>query len=111
MSNPPKEIHVYKLPDGTCPYAEWFDSIKDKKTQSIIMARLFRVPLGLLGDCKSIGDDVSELRIHYGSGYRIYFTIQKEVLVILLMGGTKSSQVKDINMAKRYKKSLEAQDE
>jgi putative addiction module killer protein len=73
MAVHPKEIQLYVTADGSVPFAEWLDTLKDIKTQTIINTRLDRVRLGNLGDYRSVGSGVYELRIDYGSGYRLYF--------------------------------------
>jgi putative addiction module killer protein len=97
-----KEIIFYITHNGKQPFLEWFNSVKDLKTQAKINKRLVSVSLGNLGDYKSIGGGIFELRINYGSGYRIYFGQDGETLIILLCGGDKSSQKKDIETAKIY---------
>jgi putative addiction module killer protein len=109
----PKEIIIKKLEtdDGNIPFDNWYFSIKDKKIRQIIAARIARLKTGNFGDCKPVGKGVSELRIHYGSGLRIYFTRIKNVVVILLLGGDKSSQNKDIrksiNLWEEHKNEIE----
>jgi putative addiction module killer protein len=75
-------------------------SLKDVKGRAIIRARLERVRLGNLGDCKDVGDGVSELRIAFGPGYRVYFGQDGLRVIVLLIGGDKASQKKDIERAK-----------
>ena len=77
----------------------WERSLKDRKTRQIIAARLFRVANGLLGDVYPVGNGISELRIHYGPGYRIYFKQHGEQIVILLSGGNKYTQKIDVQRA------------
>ncbi len=67
-----------------------------------ILARLARVRQGNLGDCRTVGDGVSELRVDYGPGYRVYFGQKGQTLVVLLCGGDKQSQVRDIRLAKQF---------
>jgi putative addiction module killer protein len=87
---------------GKIPFRNWLSSLKDKKTQAIIDARLTRVRLGNFGDCKSLKDGVFELRIDFGAGYRVYFAKEGKALVLLLLGGDKRTQSKDIESAKKY---------
>ncbi len=75
--------------------------MKDERARALIASRLDRLAFGHAGDAASVGDGISELRIHYGPGYRIYFTKDGDTLIILLCGGDKSSQARDIRMAKR----------
>ncbi|MHB1351298.1 MAG: type II toxin-antitoxin system RelE/ParE family toxin [Desulfobulbaceae bacterium] len=80
-------------------FAEWFNSLRDRQARVRIQARIDRAELGNFGDCKPVGNGVSEMRIHYGPGYRVYFVKRGEILVILLAGGDKNSQSKDIAAA------------
>lgn len=82
-------------------YRKWEHKLKDHKARAIIAARLFRLANGLLGDVSPIGQGISELRIHYGPGYRIYFQQRNNEIIILLCGGEKSTQKKDIAAAKK----------
>jgi putative addiction module killer protein len=92
----PIELRIYEAPDGRKPFREWVDSLKDFEAQGRILARLERVRLGLLGDRKSVGAGVWELRVDTGPGYRVYFGKDGRSIVILLCGGSKASQRKDI---------------
>jgi len=85
------------------PFADWLDE-QDNKTQIIILKRIAKIRTGYLGDCKQLenGEGVWELRIHFGPGYRIYFGKTGKTIVILLLGGDKGSQNRDIIKAKRY---------
>lgn len=87
-------------------FSEWFANLKDPTTKFKITSRIGRVSCGLLGDSHSVGDGVSELRLHFGSGYRLYYTIRNRQIIILLIGGDKSSQCKDIAKAKRLAKEI-----
>lgn len=75
--------------------------MKDQRVRALIASRLERLAYGHFGDVERVGEGVSELRIHYGPGYRIYFVRRGEEIVVLLCGGDKSSQAKDIKTAKR----------
>lgn len=86
---------------GKEPFTEWLESL-DNETQAILVARLNRVRLGNFGNCEPVGLGVSELKIFYGPGYRIYFAKDGTTLVVLLLGGDKGSQNKDIKKAQRY---------
>lgn len=90
----------------TEPYAAWFDGLRDKRATARINARLRRVSLGNLGDARPLGDGVSELRIDYGPGYRVYLVQRGPALVILLTGGDKSTQRKDIKRAKELARDM-----
>ncbi|WLI75362.1 type II toxin-antitoxin system RelE/ParE family toxin [Kosakonia sp. H02] len=90
-------------------FRRWETKLTDSKLRSIIAARLFRLANGLGGDVKPVGEGVSELRIHYGAGYRIYFHQHGNALIVLLCGGDKSTQQKDIFYAKWLAKLPENQ--
>lgn len=83
----------------TDTFDAWFASLKDKRAATRIQARIDRAEDGNFGDCSSVGEGVSEMRIHYGPGYRVYFVQRGIELVILLAGGNKSTQRKDIKTA------------
>lgn len=84
----------------TDTFMRWFDSMRDRKGQTIIARRIERVSGGNLGDVKSLGGGLHELRITFGPGYRIYCTFEDDVMVILLTGGDKGSQQRDIAAAR-----------
>lgn len=90
------EIKKLELPNGLVPFDEWFDSLRDWKMQAAVDARLARVRAGNFGDCKSVGGGVFELRIALGPGLRIYYALHGRQVVVLLGGGNKSSQPRDI---------------
>ncbi len=73
MEVQPREIQRYVTPDGRVPFTEWLDSMRDRRARTTIKSRLDRVGQGNLGDCRSVGEGVFELRIDYGPGYRVYF--------------------------------------
>jgi len=88
-------------------FQEWLDALSDKRVQLRIAARLRQVEAGLLGDWKPAGGEVSELRVDAGPGYRLYFTRRGKILIIMLAGGDKSSQKRDIKRAQRIASELE----
>jgi putative addiction module killer protein len=90
----------------TPAYAAWFAALRDRTARARIDIRIRRLSLGNSGDIRPAGDGVSELRIHYGPGHRIYLTKQGDSVVILLAGGDKSSQDKDIRLAKDLAENL-----
>ena len=87
-------------------YAKWFSKLRDRVARARIDIRNRRLSLGNAGDAKPVGDGVSELRVDYGPGYRIYFIQRGEVVIVLLAGGDKSTQDKDIRNAKVLAKDL-----
>lgn len=87
-------------------YALWIDALRDLQGRARIPVRIERLAAGHPGDVKPVGDGVSELRIDFGPGYRVYFTLRGREIVILLAGGDKSSQSKDIKTALRLAKNL-----
>jgi putative addiction module killer protein len=89
-------------------FVNWLESLRDKKARTIIVARIRRFAFGNPGDISSVGDGVSEMRIHFGPGYRVYFVQRGLLLTILLCGGDKSSQSRDIKIAKKMANELEA---
>ena len=98
----PREIQVYRMPDGRQPFTEWLESIRDANTRDRIQARTNRLKFGNFGNYKSVGDGVCELRLNFGPGYRIYFGQVGNTVVLLLFAGDKSSQARDIERAKTY---------
>ena len=97
-----KSVKHYLTPDGRSPFYEWFKGLRDKRGKGAVLARIARLRLGNLGDWKSVGEGVCELRIHFGAGLRVYFAEDSENLVLLICGGDKSSQEKNIQKAKEY---------
>jgi putative addiction module killer protein len=88
----------------TATFAKWEAHLRDKRARTIIASRLMRLAEGLPGDVEPVGEGVSELRIHYGPGYRVYFQKRGDVLIVLLCGGDKGSQTRDIAVAKKLAK-------
>ncbi|GAA6617698.1 type II toxin-antitoxin system RelE/ParE family toxin [Scytonema sp. NUACC26] len=97
-----KIVLTYETADGRVPFDEWLDALRDTKGRAVIRARINRVRLGLMGDCKPVGDGISEARIDFGPGYRVYFAREGNTIIILLCGGDKRSQTQDISKAKEY---------
>ena len=81
-------------------FASWLAALRDLNGRARIADRIVRAEGGNFGDCASVGDGISEMRIHYGPGYRVYFTRRGEVVYLLLIGGNKSTQPQDITRAK-----------
>lgn len=88
-------------------FTKWFDGLKDRRARARIQARIDRVEMGNFGDVAPVGDGISELRIFYGPGDRVYFVQKGNVVVVLLSGGDKSSQKLDIVKAKKIATQLE----
>ena len=92
--------------ERTVEFEGWLDGLRDRRAKEKIATRLVRVESGLLGDWKPVGEGVSEMRIDYGPGYRLYYTIRGQVIVILLCGSDKSGQGRAITLAKELAKSI-----
>lgn len=90
----------------TSTFADWFSCLRDAQAKARINARLRRAELGNFGDCEPVGEGVSEIRIHYGPGYRVYFLQRGYEVFILLAGGDKSTQSKDIKTALQLARKL-----
>ncbi len=91
----------------TDAYEKWFDSLRDRQAKARIDVRVRRLSLGNPGDAKPVGEGVSELRIDYGPGYRVYFVQRADVLIVLLAGGDKRTQDQDISLAKQLARELQ----
>ncbi len=102
MSN---TVNEYLDEQGESPYAQWIGRLRDVRAKAKILLQVDKMELGLFGDVEPIGDGLSELRIHYGPGYRVYFGKEGQQIYLLLCGGDKSTQSKDIKKAKAYWKS------
>jgi putative addiction module killer protein len=96
------EIRYYQTHDGRQPFVEWLAALTDHEARARIQARLDIVAAGSLGDTRSVGEGVLELRVRWGPGYRVYFARAGDVVVLLLCGGDKRTQGKDIDDAKKY---------
>lgn len=90
----------YQAPGGAWPFREWLSALKDKKAVAKILIRLATVRAGSLGDVKSLDGGLYELRVDFGPGYRVYFVLDGQTVVVLLCGGDKSTQRKDITKAR-----------
>ena len=95
------EIHT------TAVFDKWFQSLRDRRAKARIQVRIDRMQLGHFGDVSPVGEGVSEMRIFYGPGYRVYFTRRNRKVVILLSGGDKSTQSRNIARAKEIARELE----
>ncbi len=98
----PREIELYRTQNGRVPFTDWFESLRDQKTRTKIRRRLIRLEEGNFGDYRSVGEGVFELRLHFGPGYRIYYVEAGNQVILVLCGGDKSSQQRDIEKAKTF---------
>ena len=96
------KVIVYQTPEGKEPFNLFLSTVKSKQDRARIISRIDRIERGNLGDSKSLGEGLFELRFFFGQGYRVYFGVQGTQLVILLCGGDKGSQAKDIKTARLY---------
>jgi putative addiction module killer protein len=87
-------------------YARWIDGLHDIRARARVLARVERLAVGNPGDVKPVGEGVSELRIDYGPGYRVYFTMRRRTVIILLAGGEKRTQAADIKTTLRLARNL-----
>ena len=94
------EVRLYLTPSGDCPFDQWLNSLRDRTTQARVDARIARLRSGNVGDTRPVGDGVYELRLAFGSGYRVYYGRVGSRIVILLTGGDKRRQTADIEHAK-----------
>jgi putative addiction module killer protein len=96
------ELRYYQTAAGERPFVEWLEDLNDRRARTRIETRLARVAVSNFGDVEPVGEGVMELRIDWGPGYRVYFARLGQVVVLLLCGGDKRTQQKDINRAKGY---------
>src|SRR3990172_12177943 len=96
------EIVIYQTKSGALPFNEWLEDLADIQARQKIRIRLQRLSLGNFGNCKSLKDGISELKLDYGPGYRIYYTFLTKSNVLVLYAGTKKTQEKDIKKAQMY---------
>lgn len=96
------EVRQYVAPDGKIPFREWLLALTPVEARARIRVRIDRLRLGSAGDCRTVGRGVMELRFHFGPGYRVYFGKQGKQIILLLCGGDKKSQKKDIRTAMEY---------
>lgn len=101
-------VFQYQTGDGRRPFADWLGELHaDRRARAAILTRVDRLERGLLGDWKNVGGGVCELRVDYGPGYRVYFGRDGTTVVILLCGGFKATQSRDIRLAKQYWRDYE----
>jgi putative addiction module killer protein len=98
----PYSIDYYKKENGTAPFREWLESLRDVNGRARIRVRLDRARLGNLGDHKHLGNGIWELRLDCGPGYRVYFAKEENRIILLLVGGNKDTQSRDIAQADDY---------
>lgn len=97
-----KEIEYYTTPEGKCPYIEWFNTLS-REHQAKVIKRVNRLEDGLYGDCKRLTNSkLSELRLNFGKGYRIYFKELNNIIVLIITGSDKSNQKSTIKQADKY---------
>ena len=101
------ELRYFQTSGGRVPFREWRESLADRRAGSAVRARLERLRYGLFGDCKPVGEGVSEFRIDIGPGYRGYFCRAGRQVILLLCGGEKATQAADIKRAKEYRRDHE----
>jgi putative addiction module killer protein len=95
-------LKVYETPNGVQPLMDWLRGLRDQKTRTAIRMRLDRMKLGNFGYCEAVGEGVSEMKIDLGPGYRVYFGMIGRTIVLLLCGGDKKSQSRDIQHALEF---------
>lgn len=103
-----RKIELFIAANGKVPFEEWVRSLRDKATKARIFSRIDRLRLGNFGDCEPVGEGVFELRIHFGPGFRVYFGTVGSEVILLLCGGDKGSQPRDIAAAIRYWKEYKS---
>ena len=102
MTDTPYRLEYFLEDDGSAPFTEWLSNLRDRNAHARISVRLNRVKLGNFGVVKALGDGVNELKIDYGPGYRVYYAMNGKTVVLLLIGGDKSTQKQDVKIAKAY---------
>lgn len=105
------DLQIYETSQGKRPFETWIEKLKDHRAAAVIKLRLRRIKLGNLGDSKSVGAGVYELRIDFGPGYRVYYGKIDQKIILLLSAGSKSTQDKDIKIAKEYLNEFQKRNE
>lgn len=103
------KLEYYQQEGGLVPFINWLDRLPDATAVARVLIRLSRLRLGLFGVVKPLGDGIAEVKIDYGPGYRVYYAISGKKVILLLIGGDKSTQRKDIAMAKRHWKNYQGE--
>ena len=101
------KLVYYVTPAGKIPFQQWLESLTDDKARAAIESRMTRLQAGNFGTCEPVGYGVFELKIYYGPGYRVYFGRKGKRVILLLCGGDKSTQGKDIQTARHYWRDFE----
>ena len=96
------EVLEYVSESGNCPFQNWLENLKDVKGRAVIRKKINLLRLGYFSDFRSLGDNLFEMRIFFGPGYRVYFGKQRNKIIVLLCGGRKGSQKRDIEKAQKY---------
>lgn len=102
MSEERYQLEFYQQENGGVPFRDWLNSLRDSLAAARIRARLTRVRAGNFGEVRTLGDGVVEIKIDHGPGYRLYYAMTGKTVVLLLIGGDKSTQKRDIKTAKDY---------
>ena len=102
MTETTRELVIYETLAGKEPFTEWVKNLRDRRGRAIIHTRLDRLQAGNDGNLKSLGEGIFELKIDFGPGYRVYFGLDGKLLVILLCGGDKDTQARDVGKALEY---------
>lgn len=105
-----KELIIYQDENGNEPFTDWLNKLRDQKGRRRILTRLRRLEQGNYGDCEPVGEGVSELRMFFGSGYRVYFGEDANNIILIICGGDKGGQSKDIKFAKACWKEYQNND-
>ena len=102
MQIKPRDVQYYETPTGKLPAKDWLESVKDSLTQAILYKRIRQAGLGQFGKTRNVGEGVSELKVDYGPGFRVYYGIHEDKLILILLAGSKRSQESDIKKSKAY---------
>ncbi len=111
MQGQAKTLERYVTPQGHEPYTEWLNTIKDKLTKARIMNSVTKMEAGNFGVSESVDGGVFELKLNFGPGYRVYYGLEGEKIVLLLLGGSKNGQQADINKAQTYLKDYRSRND
>jgi putative addiction module killer protein len=109
MTETAYRLEYYQKENGDIPFKDWLYSLRDLQAVERIRARLTRVRTGNFGNAKALGDGIIELKIDYGHGYRVYYAMSGKAVVLLLIGGDKARQGRDIETAKNYWKDYKGE--